>query len=270
MIKKLTLFLFIVIPVLSFSQEITREKIRGKITAPLGDDVEGVNIYNISSQMGTISNKEGRFEISVAQNDRIQISALQFQSFTVIVDEGVIDSGKMDIYLNPAVNQLEEVIVRPYDLSGNIIADVNRISTSVFSPEWDLSYETLEFDYEFSQDYQSSIKRSAAEDAYYNGQQQIGGDIIGLVGMFFKKKKKPKTPEKLDETEIVSRALRQRFSNAYIATTFSIPIHRVNDFLYFVDDMGVSPELLKGENEMELLERLNGLSIAYLESLKER
>ena len=44
----------------------------------------------------------------------------------------------------------------PYDLSGNINVDVKRVSV-IDSPNWDLSYETLEYDYEFTQDRQSQV-----------------------------------------------------------------------------------------------------------------
>ncbi len=136
--------ILLIFPVFLFAQDIERVSVKGTITAPIGEDVEGINIYNLSSQEGTVTDAEGVFNLRVGINDRVQVTALQFQSFTVIVDRGVMDVREMNIYMNPAVNQLEEVIVRPYDLSGSIVVDVRRIQTSVVSPDWDLSYSTLE------------------------------------------------------------------------------------------------------------------------------
>jgi hypothetical protein len=262
MIKVTSTFILLLASLFAMSQEIERFKIRGIITAPVGEDVESVSIYNISSQKGTITNSEGGFELEVVENDRIQVTALQFQSFTVIVDKGVVATESMAIYLNPAVNQLDEVIVRPYDLSGNIIADVNRIKTANMNPQWDLSYETLEFGYEFSDDQYSAIAGNKAEEAFYNGQKQASLNFIGLAGLFFPKKPK-KQVEKITDKASLIRAMRQRFSNAYITATFNISEDRVNDFIYFLEENGIESALLKTENELRLLDFLAAQSIIY-------
>ena len=267
MIKVTSTIILLFVSLLAMTQEIERIKIRGIITAPVGEDVESVSIYNISSQKGTISNNVGAFELEVTENDRIQVTALQFQSFTVIVDKGVIETTRMAIYLNPSVNQLDEVIVRPYDLSGNIIADVNRIKTANLNPQWDLSYETLEFGYEFSDDQYTAITGNKAEEAFYNGQKQASLNFIGLAGLLFPKKPK-KQVEKITDRAILIRAMRQRFSNAYITNSFDIGEERVNDFIYFLEEKGIEPSLLKLENELLLLDFLMQQSIIYKQQIE--
>lgn len=78
--------------------------VQGEIIVPKGDDREQISVYNVSSQKGTVTDVDGRFELAVATNDRVLISALQFQSFTVVVDEGVINAKVMRVYMNPAIN----------------------------------------------------------------------------------------------------------------------------------------------------------------------
>jgi hypothetical protein len=268
MFKVTTVVLFFMLSTLCFAQEIDRFEINGKISAPQGEDIENVNVYNISSQLGTASNKDGEFTLEVAENDRIQITALQFQSFTVIVDKGVIDKKRMAIYLNPAVNQLEEVIVRPYDLSGNIIADLNRIKTSTLNPGWDTSYTTLEFGYEFSDDQYSSIDGNKAEEAFYNGQKQAGLNFVGMGNLLFSKKRKTET-SKIANKEVIIRALRQRFSNAYISEEFNIKDKNVNDFIYFLEESGIDQNLLLAKNELLLLDFLNRQSTLYKQQFGE-
>lgn len=260
--RRLLLFLGL-LAVLSplHAQEIDRVVIEGTIKAPVGEDVEGINVYNVSSQKGTVTSQTGQFQLEVAENDRVLITALQFQEFTVIVDKGVVETKNMGIYLNPAINQLEEVIVRPYDLSGNIVADVKRIKTSVITPEWDLSYEALEFGYKFAPDRQTSIRGNVAEEAL-NHNPQTGANILGLVGLLFNKKKSS-TREIFTSKEMVTKALRQRYSNAYITETFAIPSVYVNDFIYFAEEKGIDAQLLKSENEIELLEFLRKQSEQY-------
>ena len=244
------------------AQGVERVVIQGQITAPTGEDVEGINIYNVSDQKGTITDKEGKFELAVAKNDRIQVTALQFQSFTVIVDDGVMEVRKLTVYMNPAVNQLEEVIVRPYDLLGNVTADVKRIQTSVISPDWDLSYETLEFDYEFAPDALTGVRGNAAEEALVYSNLRAGADVVGLVGLLFPKKKKTEKQVVTDK-DVITTALRQRYSNAYITETFGIPSDKVNDFIYYTEEEGIDSNLLKDANEIQLLEFLREQSVKY-------
>ncbi|RMA57777.1 peptidase associated/transthyretin-like domain-containing protein [Ulvibacter antarcticus] len=265
--KLLYLFIFL-LPFTLMAQDIDRIKVNGKVKAPVGEDIEGVSIYNISSQQGTITKENGTFELEVAENDRVAITALQFSTFTVIVDKGVIDSRNMGIYLNPVVNQLDEVIVRPYDLSGNIIADVGRVKTIEIESKLNLSYETLNFDYEFADDQYSAIRGNAAHDAFHNGQEQYGGDILGLVAGVFslivsKKEVKTTVKEQNDEIELVGRGLRQRFGNDFVISNFDIPAHLVNDFLYYVEENGMQREYLKGNNEIVLLDFVHQKSIEY-------
>ena len=111
MLKKLLLTIILLLPICLLAQDIERIIISGKVTAPKGEDIEGITIYNVSSQKGTVTSPEGIFALKVAENDRVSVTALQFSTFIVIVDKGVIDNKRMGIYLNPVVNQLEEVIV---------------------------------------------------------------------------------------------------------------------------------------------------------------
>tara|TARA_R110002072_G_scaffold124085_1_gene259489 strand:+ start:8759 stop:9589 length:831 start_codon:yes stop_codon:yes gene_type:complete len=260
MTKQLLFLLLLLVPVLNVAQDIERVKVKGKITAPKSEDVEGVSVYNISSQQGTITTVTGTFEIEVAENDRLAISALQFATFTVIVDRGVIENKKLGIYLNPVVNQLEEVIVRPYDLSGNVIVDVAKIKTSNVATSLDLSYETLEFEYEFSNDKYSSIKENKAEEAYYNGQEQYGGNLIGMTALLVdllipkRKNRNFNIENSREESVILVNNLRQRFSDNYLYNTFQIEEENASHFIYFVEENGLNRELLKEENEILLLD----------------
>jgi len=267
MVKQLLTIFFFCLPIYVLSQDIDRVKISGKLTAPVNEDVEGVTIYNVSSQQGTVTNPEGVFEIEVAENDRLAITALQFSTFIVIVDRGVIDKRKIGIYLNPVVNQLDEVIVRPYDLLGNVKADVARIKTIHIDSKMDLTYKSLNFDYEFSDDQYSAIRGNAAHNAFYNGQEQYGGDLIGLtaaiVNLFIQKKKKNSVKKPDTEISYVANGLRERFSNTYITEVFGIPEAKANDFLFFAEENGMDSKWLKEENEIRLLDFLYTSSAAY-------
>jgi hypothetical protein len=263
MLKKLLLTIILLLPICLLAQDIERIIISGKVTAPKGEDIEGITIYNVSSQKGTVTSPEGIFALKVAENDRVSVTALQFSTFIVIVDKGVIDNKRMGIYLNPVVNQLEEVIVRPYDLLGNVTADVNKIKTANVVPQWDLSYESLEFEFEFSADQYTSVKGNKAAEAYFNGQQQNALDFVGLAGLLFPKKKKKTFKDINEDKNYITRSLRQRFSNSYLSSKFGIEEEQSNDFIYYVEENGMQASWLKEENEIRLLDFMYQKSKAY-------
>ncbi len=249
------------------AQDIDRTKVIGKIHVPQGEDAEGISVYNISAQKGTITDAYGSFEIDIAENDRIQITALQYQSFTVIVDKGVVERKLLNIFLNPAVNQLEEVVVRPYDLSGNINVDVKKIPTYNVTKDWDLSYAAMEYDYNFKPDDKTSISGNAAEEALHDHTIKNGADVLAILGgvgqLLFPQGKKISIAERERNQALVSNNIQQRFSKDFIAANFDIPEDKAVDFLFYAQENGLDQNLLKPENEMELMEFLMKKSKEY-------
>ena len=113
----------------AFAQIDNRVEVEGTIYVPSQEDPEGVSIFNLNSNRGAISNENGAFKLKVKVNDSIRVTSLQFQAFTVLIRETVVSSKKLNIYLNEVINPLPEVVVSPYDLSGNINVDVKRLES---------------------------------------------------------------------------------------------------------------------------------------------
>ncbi len=270
MIKKLFFLLFIGISPILFAQDIKRVQVEGKIHVPNDEDAEGISVYNISSQRGTVTDVNGRFEIAVAENDRLQIFALQYKTFTVVMDKGVIEQKMLTIFLNPGITQLDEVVIRPYDLSGNIRADIEKIPTYSIGDDWDLSYKSLEFGYDFKPDQYSSIEGNAAEEALNHNHLNYGLNFVSILGgvgnlLFSNDGQKANKEERQKRNEILSNNMQKRFSREFIHDNFDIPREKAFDFLFFVQEKGLESEMLKPENEMQLMEYLRQKSREYKE-----
>lgn len=267
MTKKLLLLLFIVASPVLFAQDIDRTKISGKIHVPQDEDSEGISVYNISSQKGTITNVDGSFEIEIAENDRVQITALQYQSFTVIVDKGIVNRKVMNIFLNPSVNQLEEVVVRPYDLSGNINADVKKIPTYSGTKDLKLSYYNLKYGDDLDPDDKTAISGNAAEEALHSNTLKNGANVLAILGgvaqLLFPNGEKISIVEQQENQSLLSNNIQQRFSKDFIAANFDIPEDKAVDFLFYAQENGLDQDLLKPKNEMQLMEFLFKKSKEY-------
>ena len=114
-----------------FSQNIERIELKGTIIVDRNDR-EGVTVYNSSSEKGTITDADGKFTIQVALNDRIEFSALQFEDFTVIITQEMIDAKEISVFLIEQVNKLDEVLILPHNLTGNL-SSLNKVYGNMLS-----------------------------------------------------------------------------------------------------------------------------------------
>lgn len=268
MVKKIFFLIFISFSTFVFSQDIVRVKVEGRINVPNGEDAEGISVYNVSSQKGTVTNEEGNFEIDVAENDRLQIFALQYKTFTVVIDKGVVDKKKLNIFVNPAITQLDEVVVSPYDLSGNINADIEKIPTYSIGKDWDLSYASMEYGYNFQRDKTSAIQGNAAEEALNINHLTDGLNFVSILGgvsnLLFPKGKRLNPKDQVKNTERISNNMQERFSQEFIHDNFGIPREKTTDFLFYAQENGLEEHLLRPEQELELMTFLQKKSKDYI------
>ncbi|MEM7087754.1 MAG: carboxypeptidase-like regulatory domain-containing protein [Bacteroidota bacterium] len=263
---KLAIFLFFFQTFL-FAQQIERVEVSGKITAPQGEDVEGISVYNVSSQKGAVTDVTGAFKLKVAEFDHVQITALQFKSFKVVVTAADIMLKELRVYLNPNVNQLDPVTISRHNLTGYLDIDTKSIKTSVFTQELDLSYAALEFGYNFENDGQSPVTGNAAEEAIgVNSVPVASLDVVQLIELFLPKKK-PSTEEIVTLRKDLAEALLRSYGHDYFVRTFGVPKDNVNDFIYFTEENGLTAALLKPGNEIELLAYLFEQSEIYKKRL---
>ncbi len=262
---KLLLFLSLSVSFLSFSQDLKRVEISGKIVVN-SEDLENVTIYNTSSNKGTLTDEHGKFKIDVALFDVLEVRALQFQDFTVTIDKNIITSKKATIFLVEKVNKLNEVVILPYDLTGNLPADMESVRT--FNPDLDAIYFGITdiSAYEFPDDYKSKVENIAARGPGNDIRYQM--DVVGLVGMLLKprfKSEKQKQTDKISELSQASKTgLRDYYSTHFIVDNFKIPENKVDDFISYVEENGLDFSMLKSGKEMEFLEFLNQKSIDFL------
>ncbi|OAB76157.1 hypothetical protein [Cochleicola gelatinilyticus] len=270
MMQKLP-FLLILIVFNSFfgraQQGAERITIAGVISAPEDLEVEGIHIYNTATQKGAVTSENGLFTLEVGKNDRLYISSLQFQDFKVIVDAEMIYSGKMKIYVNPNVNQLDEVLLKSHDLTGNMAVDAKQIKTHVI-PNIQLSLPEILSQKNMESDRWSAIKGNASLEALgFSSNQGVSVDVVALYALLFPKKNIPIVPSIIEKINVLE-VLKERFSIEFLNETYTIPTGKEIDFLYYLEDNGLLASYLKPENELKLLTFMQEQSVAYLLELE--
>lgn len=268
--KKYAFFFIVLLPfTAAFSQEVDPVLIKGLIVTPVSEPLNDIHIYDVTSHTGTLSDEQGQFEIYVNEGDLLNITSMQYETFTVKITASMITSKRMTIYINERVNELDPVVVKAYDLSGNVNVDAAKIEVFTDFTDLDLSYKTLEFDYAFTPDAQTSTSGNTAENALLNGQIQQGADIIGgvtlLTKLIFGKEKLESAKTRKQKNSIKTyQEIKNKYTTEFITSHYNIPEDKVSDFVMFVEEQGVPYTYLKPENELLLLGHMVEVSEAYL------
>jgi hypothetical protein len=230
------------------AQDVQRIEVNGRIIVD-SPDIEGLTVFNASSNKGTITDEEGKFSILVTLNDRLEFSALQFENFVVVITQDIIDSNALTVVLVEEVNKLPEVIILPYGLTGNLTVDAIRAKT--FNPNLDALYFGLDNldKIDFTDDYISGVRNTAMPDNRF----YYAADAIKIIGLLVKPLFKSK--KNRDEATLASdRDIVEKYSPEYLMDKLNIPKHQMNEFIYFVEDSGMDKTLLEDGKELQFLE----------------
>ena len=264
-LKKLILFFILSFNLTFFHGQVNqRMDIKGIVLSE-NQDVEGVTIFNTSSNRGAVTNEKGEFNIEVSLNDRIEVSALQFSPISLIINEEVINSRNIKIYLIEKVNQLDAVLLSN-GLKGNIAVDIDNVK---MVPDIELNMGNMNMAFEYNDDkaFDNQVVANNLNATINKGQFYNGVDFVGLATSVYSLLVKPKT-KKIKEKDLSLNENRKTitdvFSHEYISKNFNIPLDEVPFFIGFLESDNISKELFKTENELQLIDYMMQQSKLYL------
>lgn len=256
----LTFISLFFIVMISFSQDINRIEVKGQIIVD-SPDIEGVTVYNTSSNKGTITDANGKFAIRVAINDRVEVAALQFEKFEVVISQDILDAKSMTIFLVERINKLDEIHILPYGLSGNLATDLDK--TKTVKPNLDALYFGLANveDFEFRDDYKTEVRNIAIQQTDF----RYGADFIKIAtllkGVFSSSENKDTYKGKKTGPEV--RTISSKYSTEYLLRRLNIQKSEIEDFLSFVEQKGFDNALLDDGKEFEFLDFIITQSLEF-------
>ncbi len=102
------------------------QKLEGRVYSQ-DKDVAATHVSNITTNKGTITDLNGFFKIAVSINDTLVFSAVQYKRKMVVVSPEVYETDLLWVPLEPSLILLDEAIVRPYNLSGDLKRDMGNM-----------------------------------------------------------------------------------------------------------------------------------------------
>ncbi len=243
-----------------FSQIFTKE-IKGLVLSD-GLDVDGILIVNKNSNKSTITNKEGFFIIDVRMNDTINFSAIQFKFKQQIITDEIYESGELIIKLDEKVNMLSEVVLKPHNLSGNLIQDLEKINTDdvVNGATLGLTNATVR------------IPTQSERKLYAATTWNVQGTSISLDPIFNAISGRTKMLKKrvqLEEKDDFVEKIIKEFGNDFFVIGLQIPENKIHEFLYFSAAHKRFTEVVKSGSVFNITNFLEAMSGQFLNQMNE-
>lgn len=256
------LILFLV-SLASFSQIKERELIQGKIKSD-SLEVENITIFNVSSNIGALTDVDGKFSINLREKDTLVIQGLAYLSTKFIIQKTDLDRDVLEIYLKTRINNLNEVEISPYTLTGVLEVDTDKIKTYGFAISMG-DLKNLK-----SKDIRSTKVINTAMPTTMAATTVDFVAIFGFIGKGIKeligsdKKKISASEQAFNEKRIKEVAskpfgehMKEKFSNHFFVDQLKIKNEDIPMFLAYSETP--SSELvdyLKSENHLKLIEYL--------------
>jgi len=126
--KKTVIFFILCFVVLAQSVAQEEATIDGKVLNASNNVVlQNVHIVNLNTVKGSLTNTEGDFSIRASVNDTLYFSYLGFKSIRVRVTNDWLKFGEIRIKMTELSIALEEVVVKPIQLTGYVEIDAKLI-----------------------------------------------------------------------------------------------------------------------------------------------
>jgi hypothetical protein len=101
----------------------------GKTKKPLA----GTNIINLNRVTGVTSTESGNFKINVFVNDTVYFSFLGYQSIKLKITNDLLKGNALEIAMFEYPTDLDEVILKPYQLIGVLEVDAKNVPIDKFA-----------------------------------------------------------------------------------------------------------------------------------------
>lgn len=256
--NRIFFLLFILIVTTASAQTVYFSKLVGKVTN-LDEGVSDVHVMNISSDRATITDADGRFSIAAKLNDTIVFSAVQFKRKTLIISAVMLESTSIVVPLDEFINELDEVVVRPYNLSGDLSRDMNSLNTEKVYVASTLGLPNA---------YVKPITQAARK----LNEATTGGGLVPLNPIINAISGRTKYLKKvLASQEKYARTIRVReyYADSLFVKHLNIPESKIDDFMYFCEVDTAFAGVVDSHDRLKIWEYLKLRSNAYRQDVDE-
>lgn len=247
----------------ALSQENSR-LINGRVISPK-NDVSNVLIINLNSKKSAITDSLGLFTIEAQLRDLIRFTSVQYISKEIVITDSIFLKNFMDVHLEENVIPLNEVIVTPHSLTGNIAQDLRKITTKpsitaayLRLPQADVKVKT--------KNERLLLEADRGKFAKMQGSPFGVGVIFNIhkiLNRISGKTKALKYRLVLDKNDKTRKQIVNLFSRKDLSEELGIPEIHIDNFLTFCL---IQADFPKTSNALQVWEYFKNKSIEYKKS----
>ena len=224
--------------------------LKGKIKNDSTDEfMSSVHVLNLNSVDGVISDRNGDFEIAVKAKDTLYFSYLGFKPLKVPVSNDMIKLGVPIFRLTQLSFALEEVIVRPYSLTGFLDIDVKKVP---LNPAGRFTITGLpQSGYEAGNSNRSSISKAIGS---------LFNPADFLYNLFGKNPRQMRKLKKMREDDEIKDLLATKFDREVLVQLLGIKRVNLEEILR---NCNYSNAFIREANDLQILEAISGCYEEY-------
>ncbi|OQD43440.1 carboxypeptidase-like regulatory domain-containing protein [Croceivirga radicis] len=210
--------------------------------------LESVHVINLNKVIGTITDAEGEFNINASVNDTLYFTFLGFKPQKIRVTNDMFKFGGTKIALTELAYALEEVVVRPYELTGYLEIDVKNLPVNSA--------------------YQYSI--SGLNKSYEAGNKNPGAvtKVLGAImnpadllrNLFGKKPQQMRKLRQMKEDDNIRDLLASKFDRETLTQLLQLTKMDIEDIL---SNCNYSTSFIQTANDLQILDAISGCYEEY-------
>ena len=240
--KRVLIILFlIIIPFYTWAQE--GRIINGVVLNDADDtSLENVNIVNLNQVIGTSTDDKGNFKMRAAVNDTLFFSYLGFKSIRVRVTNDWMKYGEVKIKMTELGIALEEVVIRPIELTGYVEVDAKIIP---IYDNYRYRIAGLGVGYEGGMSQPGAVSKVLSS---------IFNPADFLYNVFGKRPKQMKKLRKMKEDDEIRNLLQSKFDRETLMAVLQLERDDINEIL---NHCSYSIDFIKSANDLQILDAIS-------------
>lgn len=260
--KYLALLIFLLTVIASYSGHAqgNTTQLKGRVINPK-NDTSDVLIINLNSKESTITDSLGLFTMKVKLRDSLRFSAVQYQTKQIVITDSIFDQKIVLVNLVDNIINLEEVVVTPYNLSGKLNQDIERLNIEPMVNSSTLGLQNANID-PMTQSERFLLEADRGKYFYYYGT----AIKINLHKILNKASGRTKYFEDMvarDEKIELENKIIAKFSKETMSEGLGIQLKDIDGFLTFCFFQKDFSELIKVSNGEVIWEYLIKKSIEF-------
>ncbi len=218
------------------------------LNAQSGTPLQSVHVINLNKVVGTITDNKGKFTIEASVNDTLYFSYLGFKSQKIRVTNDMFKFKDTKVSLTELAYALEEVIVRPYQLTGYLEIDVKNLPINT---AYQYSISGLPVSYEAGNKSPSAVTK-------------VLGAILNpadlLRNLFGKQPNQMRKLRKIKEDDEIRNLLASKFDRETLTELLQLEKVDIDDILA---NCNYSKSFIRTANDLQILDAISSCYEEY-------